>query len=95
MRFGQNNTDGMIGLGNFKSQSNWVDLAFAANQLPDHLFGFDVRNQNTATYFYAGKSSFPSGVSLLWFPSSLSNYWVLSIKASTINGVTNPTDWND
>lgn len=62
---------------------NWLELAVQANQLPDSVFAFDLRNQSTSTYFYAGKASFPTAdayATLNWeklVKHVLSRYWTV------------------
>eukprot|EP00828_Plagiopyla_frontata_P026311 TRINITY_DN343_c0_g2_i3.p1 TRINITY_DN343_c0_g2~~TRINITY_DN343_c0_g2_i3.p1 ORF type:complete len:362 (-),score=46.06 TRINITY_DN343_c0_g2_i3:1305-2390(-) len=78
-----NQTDGLLGLANDKNSPNWLDLAYQAGQLSDAQFAFDLRNQATVTYFFAGSSSFNEKVT--WIDVSMQYYWAVGITCTAIN----------
>ena len=87
-----NATNGLLGLG-AEGSKNFVQIAAENKELPDSIFAFDLRNQNVASYFFAGSTTFPTGCSvsqLHWENTDvwLFKRWVFPVKKVEIDGKT-------
>lgn len=89
----QNTIDGLVALG-YADDLNFMDVAVQKYQLTDAIFAFDLRNQDTVTYFYAGSTSFPAAdkiASLHWLDVTgtlYGHYWAVEIEKTTVAGTT-------
>ena len=87
-----NATDGLLGLG-AEDSLNFVQIAANDKQLPDSLYGFDLRNQDVQSLFFAGSTTFPAGCSktqLHWEDVEwwLFRRWVFPVSKVEVDGKT-------